>query len=375
MLYFSSNNPAEYMKNIAFAAMLLLAMPDLFANDVDSIVLTNQTISVDGALKVANWLNNHPNEEYPNYPQLYYAFAEGDELVLDFFTENKKGTQIVEVTDYESKAVLYSNNSIQNLQGLKLKVPRTSIYKISVTTNHLFDRQCRFVLKCIPDSEAPSGFSRNVAWKTKQDTSFLISYTDKKINTGYEAVSLQTPINHFLNGGLNATFSTGRSRLTFPITLPPNTVEWYYSFAATRNRANVQATRDQMKLLSTLSKMLGGGVLSIGVDMLAQPPGADYCDVYLLPAEHFQAFERKEDTKWRYITEGTRPNVMYGNVKVSNCCKQGTFYIGLKNPSNSYGVEVVIEVVAIVEKATIEKVQVKTPVTVKTTKVPVFATN
>ncbi|GGH66917.1 hypothetical protein HNQ91_001768 [Filimonas zeae] len=293
-----------------------------------------------------------------------------------FATENKKGTQIVSITDYESKSILYTNNNVQNLQGVKLKIPRTSIYKISVTTNHLFDRQCKFILKCVPDSEAPASFSRNVAWMTKQDTSFLISYTDKKTNASFEAVALQTPINHYLNGGLNATFSTGKSRITFPITLPANTVEWYYTFAATRNKANVQATKDQMKLFSTLSKMLaGGGPLSIALNMLGQPPGADYCDVYLLPTEYFQAFERKEEQKWKYIAEGTRLNVMSGVVKVNSCCNQGTYFLGFKNPSPSYGLEIMIEVVAIVEKATMERVQVKTPLTVKTIKVPVFTTN
>jgi len=73
-------------------------------------------------------------------------------------------------------------------------------------------------------------------------------------------------------------FQGGTSRITFPVTLPPNTVEWYYTFAATRNQQEVQDTKSNMKLFKELSDMVDHtGLLSIAVTALTQPPGADYC--------------------------------------------------------------------------------------------------
>ena len=36
-------------------------------------------------------------------------------------------------------------------------------------------------------------------------------------------------------------------------------------------------------------------------------------------------------------------------VEVKNCCTSNTFYIGIKNPDASYGIAVMIEVVAVIE--------------------------
>src|SRR5688500_11458919 len=83
----------------------------------ETIVVTTQSINIVGALTVGSWINDHPNQTYPNYPKMYYGFAEGDEIILDFATGNKKGTQIIEVTEFESKSVVYSNSGFQSLEG------------------------------------------------------------------------------------------------------------------------------------------------------------------------------------------------------------------------------------------------------------------
>jgi hypothetical protein len=103
----------------------------------ETIVVTNQYLNITGSLAVGAWKSEHPNQPYPDYPKMYYGFAEGDELLIDFTTENKKGTQSVEVTEFESKSVVYSNNGFQTLEGIRIKVPKTAVYKFEFATNHI----------------------------------------------------------------------------------------------------------------------------------------------------------------------------------------------------------------------------------------------
>jgi hypothetical protein len=69
----------------------------------------------------------------------------------------------------------------------------------------------------------------------------------------------------------------------------------------------------------------------VAVETLTQPPGADYCDIFLLTPESFTAFQTKADDQWRHYPEGSRINFKAGNVKV-NSLNTGQFYIGIKNP-------------------------------------------
>jgi hypothetical protein len=360
------------MKNLILLFSLLHGMV-CFAQTADPIIVTNQSINIAGSITVGAWKSQHSNEEYPDYPKLYYGFAEGDEILIDFSTENKKGNQIIEISEFESNSVVYSNKQFQTLEGVKVKVPKTAVYKFEFATNHVFDRQCKVVIKRIPASEAGKNFNCNVTWKIVNDTTFTVTEERRKVSSSYEAITLQSPIDYYINSGSNAFWLGGKSRITFPVILPENTVEWYYTFAATRNKDEVQATKSRMKLFSDLAQLVTGmKVLSFGINAITQPPGADYCDVYLLNPQHFQAFQNKEDDKWGYIPEGTRENLKSGVVKVRNCCTTNTYYMGLKNPDGSHGVSVMIEIVAVVEKAIYETIQVKRPISTKLKKVPVF---
>jgi hypothetical protein len=339
----------------------------------DAVVVTTQSIKIPGTLTVSAWKNQHNNQEYPDYPKMYYAFAEEDEIVVDMITDNKKGTQSIEVKEYESNSVVYSNTGFHSLVDIRIKVPKTAVYSFEFATNHLFDRTCKVIIKRISASETTRNFNCNVRWKTISDTAFNIVEERRKTGTTYTAVSLQTPIDYYVNSGSNASVRIGKSRITFPIILPENTFEWYYTIAATRNKEDVSRTKSGMKLVGELTTLLTGvSALSFGLDALTQPPGADYCDVFLLTPDDVAAFERKDDSNWHPVAEGTRQNVKSGIVKMKNCCTTGTYYIGLRNPDQFHGVSILIEVVAITESTTYETLQVKKPISVETRKVPVI---
>src|ERR1044072_51876 len=120
-----------------------------------------------------------------------------------------------------------------------------------------------------------------------------------------------------------------------------------------------------MKIFNDLKRVIyQNGSYAFCIKEITQPPGADYCDIYLLDAANRAFFLNKEDGKWRYASEGSRSNLMSGIVQVRNCCTSNNFFLGIKNPNSTYGIAVMVEIVAIVEKAEYETLQVKKPISV-----------
>jgi hypothetical protein len=303
----------------------------------ESIKVADINFSIPGTLAVAAWNQDHPNEHYP-YPTHYFAFEKGDIIVLNTSMTNKKGTNIIEIATYPGNVIKYSNNKFSELTNVEIRVEERSIYRITFATNHTFDRNCFLQIGRRPTSPEASAFNTSVILK--------------KI---YTPVQVIEPQSVRVNSGSNATLLGGKSRVLVPVTLPPNTIEWFYRFSASRSQADIDNVQQNFALLGELSKLLlsasGFGVVAanavdIGVEQLSTPPGADYADIYLLKREQTSNFLAKVD--YEYVLDGTRENIMSGNVKIT-CCNQGQFYLGIKNPDTYHAVNVSLEVVAVTE--------------------------
>jgi len=302
------------------------------------ITVADLNFTIPGSLAVGSWLQDHPNETYP-FPRYFYAFEKGDKIVLNFSMSNNKGTNIIEVVSYPDKVIKYSNKSCTELNDLEITVEERSIFEFLFATNFAFDRNAKITIGRIPASEATKDFNTSVALKKK-----------------YKAITLQPSQDFWVNSGSNAALG-GRSRITLPLEFPKNTVEWYYKFAASRNANEIAQTKEKLHLVGELTQLISGftgGALNIAVEELTQPPGANYCDVFLLNKDNLSPFEQK--TEFTYITEGTMANYISGVVQMK-CCTNDIHYIGVRNPDTFYGIQVAIEVVAIVMEQVLERGQ------------------
>ena len=102
--------------------------------------------------------------------------------------------------------------------------------------------------------------------------------------------------------------------------------------------------------IADLNKAVAGlnpttNIVSIAMNLIAQPPGANYCDVYLLDYTNRSYFLNKQ--QFSYNLQGSRQNVTSAAIKI-NCCNTGQYYLAFKNPDTWYGIHLGIEVVAIV---------------------------
>ena len=153
--------------------------------------------------------------------------------------------------------------------------------------------------------------------------------------------------------------ATGNSRQVIPIKLPPRTIKWFYTFSASRNKADIEKTAETFNLFSKLSLIIDqSGTTANALSLVGKPPGTDNCDVYLLSSENdVSLFEKKTDnnvlslSKWSCIREGTREGLISGTIDITNARQiKGTQYVGFRNKSIFYPVNIFFQVVAIVEK-------------------------
>ena len=153
----------------------------------------------------------------------------------------------------------------------------------------------------------------------------------------------------------SATNIGGKTRTYYKIDLPDNTIEWYYSFTTTANPNN-----SGMKLLQQVSSLISANPLvNIAVSSISVESGVYPIDIFLFNKKGLDEFLKKdffgsyEYSRPSHYTEGTSLNTKQGKIKINDIIR-GTVFIGLRNPSINTGVNVKIEVVAIVEETIID---------------------
>jgi hypothetical protein len=299
---------------------------------LEPILVANLNFTIPG--QVLNVLTvAGGGEKGVELPTFVYAFEEGDEVHMDCTLENEKGSIVLEVTTEPENLTIYSNRDFKKMSNEKFIVNKRGIYKFVFSTNHGWDRKGRFTIKRVPKDESKISFN-TTAIKKKQ----------------FKTVTIQEPSTHFVNSISNEDFKGGKSRIVIPVNLPNNTIEWYYIISSTRDEQEIKSTMKQFHLLGDLNKAVVGlnpttTAVNIAMNLITQPPGANYCDIYLLDYANQGSFLAKQ--KFSCLIQGSRENVTSAAVKI-DCCKTGQYYLAIKNPDSWYGIYVGIEIVAIV---------------------------
>ena len=268
----------------------------------------------------------------------YYAFEKGDELMLDAKILNKKGNFFVKIRSYPDETLIYSNQKTGSIKNQMIKIPQRGIYVLDFWTNAVFGKKIQLAIRRVPAQQETIDFNTTVELKDK-----------------YEAVTLISPTEQFVNSTSNEQFKGGSSEITAGITLPPNTVEWHYIFTASRNKAEIAKVTKAFDLVGSLSKALlgtNGKILSIGLDAVTVPPGADYCDVFVLDHINQQAFVN--NLQFSYNKSGTRQNLKQGKATVPISQNNKSCFLGFRNRDYWHGIHIAYEVVAIVKSSYLE---------------------
>ncbi|MFY0598791.1 MAG: hypothetical protein JXR03_03910 [Cyclobacteriaceae bacterium] len=277
--------------------------------------------------------------------EVYFGFKEGDQIVFSFKEVKGKELKKVEVSEITSGSK-FKDFKVKKIENKVLEVSVSGIYRFRFVNSAIGNRVCKYTIKRIPSSIETLDFDSNVYWRTFYDTTYTSQQEDYLIRREYVPKTIVPVSEHYINSGTHAAIKGGDSRISIPVTLPKNTQEWYYEFAAFRDDEAIQTVRKTFDLVGDLSKLIDkSGVLNIAVDMLTQPPGGDICDVYLFEYDDSRLFEAKEE--FSYYPIGSRENIKSGIIKLEVGNDQ-TLYLGFRNPSRLDGIHIAVEVVAIV---------------------------
>jgi len=167
-------------------------------------------------------------------------------------------------------------------------------------------------------------------------------------NTILTVEPVMTAQSFYLNGGNRATFG-GVSRTYYKVDLPENTVEWYYSVSTSPN----EGSSESLNLTSQLTKLVDPtGLSTLAVSAIMTPTGSGVIDIYLCDRTNIDKFIEKVDNwggSYSYIISGSRINFKQGTIQVKDILS-GSWYLGFKNPSATTGINITIEVTAIVKE-------------------------
>jgi hypothetical protein len=160
----------------------------------------------------------------------------------------------------------------------------------------------------------------------------------------YKVVPVVTSHSFFLKGGSRAIIGNS-SRQVLPIELPANTVEWYYTVTTTTNRK--QSLNSD--LTGQLDKLLVRdlGITSNAFGTISVPGGSGICDVYVMtnPNEVNKYVNKRPAVS--FLMNDSRQNYISGVIQVKDFL-YGSCFLVLRNPSASQGLNVTVEVTAIV---------------------------
>ena len=171
------------------------------------------------------------------------------------------------------------------------------------------------------------------------------SQQTRSFDTAFSVLTLTSPQSFYLDSRIVSQIN-GRSRLTIPVQLPEGTIRWYYSFVALESK---NEPMEWVGLAAQLTKLVDKtGISAAFISRFVSPTGTAACDIYVLDTEGGKFFEEKEDKKWQYDRNTSRLN-MTGGV-VESYVSKPNFVVGMSNPSLKSGINIRIEITAIVAK-------------------------
>lgn len=290
--------------------------------------------------------------------QMTYGFAEGDKIIISYSEERGKKLKSFEILEHQASKI-YSGFNVIALDKKEITIKKTGIYIFNFVNSSLARRICNFRIDRLPASKDLVSFKTTVKERTVTDTTYTVRQERYVKSKTHKVKDINTNQHFFVNSGSNAFFKGGKSRVVLPFNLPTNTVKWYYTVSSFRDDNLVESTSKQINLVSDLTKLIDEtGSLGFVISQLGNPPGANYCDVYLLDHTNNSIFLNKDP--FRHYPIGTRENIVAANVEIESTFSE-QMYLGIKNPDTSHGINILVSIAAIVLEQEIGVREIKEP--------------
>lgn len=297
--------------------------------------------------------------------ELYYGFAEGDQIVFNF--EDVKGKAMKEIEIIElpsnSKFMDYKSTSISDK---KIKVNKKSVYKFAFKNSAMSGRICKVKIQRIPKTEDLISFNTDWKWKTIYDTIYVpytvdsivgydttyIPYTKKelvKIDTSFIQLFEKTERVH-------SETAIGKSQYSYiNVDLPQNTylpnkinpyqtsevISWTYWLGVGQEaqKAYNEANKKVSSTLAGAAALIPGyGTLAslaiTGISAMSVPTVGDNVNYWFITNYNGQKYT---------LNSGNGVAATGRNSKIT----QGGFTIKLYNDNFRTGIDVNVKILAV----------------------------
>lgn len=311
--------------------------------------------------------------------EMYYGFAEGDQIVFNFEEERGKELKEVEITELpgNSKFMDFKSSVIHDK---KIQVHKEAVYKFRFYNSSLGKRVCRVTIQRIPKSEDLITFNTNWKWETLYDTTYvpytedslvghdtlIIPYTKKelvRVDTSFQEIqSPESEIWIYSRGNVKSCFGNSASCTKQKITLnyPINTdylLVWIGVGQETRNAYN-KLSRGVSKIavkggtayLSGGSSLLAGAFTDKAVNSQIDnlPTSKNVIDIHFTD-QKWADYWYNDNNNQISTFEGLsfKDRVVFKRTLRKSQIPKNQMVLCMKNNSYSVGTSVTISVVAV----------------------------
>ena len=301
----------------------------LYSQNLKPIDLTENTLKI-GAI----------SEEF-----YYYAFSEGDQIILNFEELNGKELKEVDISEYPSN-VKFSDFKTKIIKDKIINVTTTSIYKFRFYNSSLSLRTCKIKIQRVPTNQSLTKFNSTVYWEVHNDTIYTPREEKYLINTDTIAEEIyssspQISSQNALNGNKNYQI--------IDFVLPKNTISWSFCLGTGEEaKKEYESTMKEFETstIKSVSKISGYTAIAhlalTGINLFKQSQGENNVKYWFLSdANSVSLFEsgqtffqyKKGDVKWE--------------ASKMEFPKEGKIYIALENDNSIESISCKIKVVAV----------------------------
>lgn len=289
---------------------------------------------------------------------MYFGFAEGDQLVFSFKELNGKDLKEVEIIEYPGTSK-FADFKVSSINSKTIHVLNKSVYRFRFYNGAISGRICRIKIQRIPSSQSTASFNTNVKREVVQDTTWNV-YT-RNVIIGYdtltrdvvrnELVSIDTLTELIFDKTIRVHSSTAINKTPYStafVELPDNKyvpgsqsvelVAWSY-WIGVGQRAQEEYDAANKHLASgvvALGKLTGYGALaSLAISGIS-----------LFTSSHLG-----DNVQYKFfgIMNGQEITIDYGNVTSASGrndkVRQGSFSVELYNDNIREGIDVTLKVV------------------------------
>ena len=327
--------------------------------------------------------------------ELYYSFAEGDIIVVDFEVVKGKNIKSLEVIELPS-SMKFSSFKPSSISQKKINVNQKGVYLFRIDAG-IGGKVCNLKISRIPKDQSTERFNTGWKWEVLYDTTYTHYKKDSLI--GYDTIHYVETVKEVTSRELSEVILEDRTeeirsigwivhdnpRTYVEISLPQNqsgnnwekkVVGWGYWLCVGENSNSFWSRNKAMvsKSATIAGNTLGpiGGLIAGGVTSLVIPDAESVDNVrwsIVRNGQDVQDFlNGGEICSYSCLRSGNGPGA---SGRFVDGYKQGRYYICLYNDNPHYPIRVTVKASALVETTTYQDVDYqRTKITPKYIKVP-----